>query len=172
MTRFLLIFVLIAAGTQLVGCSGGEGASGPAGTQEAHAAQDAHDSHDAHASHEGAATAPPGGALWPTDEGLRTGMARIDAAVDRAMAVTQPLTREQAEELARAVEQNVSYIIENCRLPPEPDAALHVLIGRMMAAAGQLRNEATTAAALTSLRGVLQVYRSTFDHAPASGDAS
>jgi hypothetical protein len=166
MTRFLPILVLMAAGTQLAGCSG---ASEPAGAQEAHDAQHAHDSHD---SHEAAATAPPGGALWPTDEGLRTGMSRIDAAVDRALAVTQPLTREQAEELARAVEQNVSYIIENCRLPPEPDAALHVLIGRMMAAAGQLRNEATTGSALTALRGVLQVYRSTFDHAPASGDAS
>jgi hypothetical protein len=164
MTRFPLILVPMAAAAQLAGCSGGEGASeSPA--QEAHAAHDAPDSHEA------GAPAPPVDALWPTDVGLRVGMSRIDAAVERATEVTHPLSREQAEELARAVEQNVSYIIENCRLPPEPDAALHVLIGQMMAAAGQLRNEATAGTALTSLRGVLQVYRSTFDHAAASGDA-
>lgn len=165
MNRFILGRAVVAAVTAvvLIACSGGDGATGsePA----------VHETHDAHASHEAAAIVPPDGILWPTDDALRAGMSRIDAAVERAMKTTQPLSREQAGELARAVEQNVSFIVENCRLPPEPDAALHVLIGRMMAAAGQLKSEAPPDEAVTQLVRVLQDYRDAFDHAhePSGG---
>jgi hypothetical protein len=154
------ILVMAAATAHLVACSGGDGAPDPEPAVQ--------ESHDAHASHDVTATAPPDGDRWPTDEALRTGMSRIDAAVERTRAMTQPVTGEQAKDLARAVEENVSYIIENCRLPPEPDAALHVLIGRMMAAVGQLKSDAPADAAVTELVRVLQDYRGAFDHAPTS----
>lgn len=160
MSRVFVGLVAMAAATaHLVACSGGDGAPGPEPVVQ--------ESHDAHASHDAAATAPPDGDRWPTDEALRTGMSRIDAAVERTRAMTQPVTREQTQELARAVEENVSYIIENCRLPPEPDAALHVLIGRMMAAVGELKRDAPADAAVNELVRVLQDYRGAFDHAPS-----
>lgn len=160
MNRFTLGRAVVAGATAvvLIACSGGDGATGsePA----------VHETHDAHASHDAAAIVPPDGGLWPTDEALRAGMSRIDAAVERARKTTQPLSPEQAGELARAVEQNVRFIVENCRLPPKPDAALHVLIGRMMAAAGRLKSDGASDAAVSELVSVLQDYRSAFDHTP------
>jgi hypothetical protein len=159
MNRTLIIMLAAAmAGTSLAGCSGGDGA---ASSEPAH---EARDSHDAHAAADVPVTTPPEGMVWPTDEPLRAGMSRIEGAVEQTLAMTQPLTREQAELLARTVEENVAYIVRNCKLEPEPDAALHVLIGRMMAATNQLKDEATTREAVTQLAAVLHDYRATFDH--------
>jgi hypothetical protein len=90
-------------------------------------------------------------------------MSRIEAAVEQAVAEGQPLSRESAKKLAGAVEENVAYLVKNCRLPPEPDAALHGLIGRMMTAANQLKGEASSSeAALNELVAVLRDYRGAF----------
>ena len=165
----LLIALLVTAG--LAGCSGGDRASsvGPdaQAAPETHA-QDLHadDSH-ARGAHDAEAVAPPKGTLWPTDEPLRAGMSRIESAVNSA-GVMRPLSRERAGMLARTVEENVTYIVRNCKLPPEPDAALHVLIGRLMTAAGELASDATSEAALVQLTDVLRDYHGTFDHASAA----
>ena len=58
-------------------------------------------------------------------------MTRIREAVERID--PQQLQTANANVLATAVEQDVAYMVSNCRLEPEPDAALHLLIGRMMA---------------------------------------
>lgn len=153
------------AGAALAGCSrGGDAAS-------AGDAHEAEESHDAHAAHGVGVTAPPDGTLWPTDEPLRAGMSRIEEAVGRAKAMNQPVSREQAGELARTVEENVTYIVRNCKLPPAPDAALHVLITRMTAAASQLKSGGSTADAVDRLDGVLQDYRAAFDHSHAAGES-
>src|SRR5690606_1871285 len=124
-----------------------------------------HDAHDAH----DAVIAPPEGTLWPTDESLRTAMSRIQAAAERAVAA-RPLTREAAHALAGTVEENVAYMVENCKLPPEPDAALHVLIHRMLSAANLMKQDASSNAAVEQLVGTLHDYYRTFDHSPASSD--
>jgi hypothetical protein len=122
--------------------------------------------HDAHDRHRAAVTAPPEGKLWPTDAPLRAGMSRIESALEQAGG--QPVTQDKAQDLARVVRENVNYIVRNCKLPPEPDAALHVLIGRMMSAASQLESGAGTGAAVAQLESALQEYRSHFDHTQAS----
>lgn len=153
-TRMILLALAIVA-TGLAGCS-------PA--PDAH---DAHESHDPHESHDASPVAPPEGQLWPTDEPLRTGMSRIETAIEQAQGAAQPIAREQADLLARTVEDNVAFIVKNCKLPAAPDAALHVLIGRMMAAAGELKGDQAGEAAVDQLAAVLQDYRNTFDHGPA-----
>jgi hypothetical protein len=122
-----------------------------------------HDLHHAHHSAQDTTTTPPNGQLWPTDEPLRVGMSRIEAAV--AQATDQhPLSRERARDLADTIESNVAYIVEHCNLPAEPDAALHVLIGRMMSAATQLKEDAASLSAIAQLRSALHDYRATFNH--------
>jgi hypothetical protein len=125
-----------------------------------------HDPHDAHDGHQAAATAPPEGKLWPTDAPLRAGMSRIESAVEQASG--QPVTQDKARDLARVVKDNVNYIVRNCKLSPEPDAALHVLIGRMMSAASHLESGADTGAAVAELQGAVLEYRRHFDHTQAS----
>ncbi|MDF3021801.1 MAG: hypothetical protein K0Q92_3104, partial [Steroidobacteraceae bacterium] len=106
------------------------------------------------------------GQLWPTDGPLRTGMSHIETALEQAQGAAQPIAREQADLLARTVEDNVAFIVKNCKLPAAPDAALHVLIGRMLAAAHELKGE-RAGEAMSELAAVLQDYRNSFDHAPA-----
>jgi hypothetical protein len=126
----------------------------------------ADDAHHGHHQHEASVIQPPAGQLWPTDEYLRTGMSKIERAIAQAIA-HRPVSRERALETARIVEQNVAYIVENCKLPPQPDAALHVVIGRLMTAANGLKEEASREPAIEQLENVLHDYRENFDHAPA-----
>lgn len=75
--------------------------------------------------------------------------------------------RERSGALARAIEENVGHIIEHCELPPKADAALHVVIGRMLTAANQLKTDASPDAAVAQLRSALHDYRDAFDHSAA-----
>lgn len=158
MTRKLKVLSALALAASFAACSG----SGDA-TVAAPSAQGAHDAHDSHGTGGTTVVARPESERWPTDEPLRLGMSRIEAAVEQAGAEGQPLSRESAMKLAGTVEDNVAYLVKNCRLPPEPDAALHVLIGRMMTASSQLKGEASSSeAALTQLVSVLRDYRGAF----------
>lgn len=118
-------------------------------------------SHDVHADH-GPAPVLTEGQLWPTDEPLRTAMTRIREAVERID--RHQLQAADANRLATAVEQDIAYMVANCRLEPEPDAALHALIGRMMNAAAMLRKDPMSDAGMPQLMVVLHEYQATFDH--------
>ncbi len=130
----------------------------------AHAA-DQH-GHEAHATDQDV-LAPPEGRLWPTDAPLRTAMKRIQNAVEQATPTYQrnALTSAEAKTLAATVEESIAYMVANCRLAPEPDAALHVLIGRMMSAASSLQQDPSSRSGVPALISVLHDYQSTFDHA-------
>jgi hypothetical protein len=122
-------------------------------------------SHDAHHAHElHGDTAPSDGEPWPTDEALRTGISRIETALQQTTTAERLRQSESARELARTVEENVAYIIEHCKLPPAPDSALHVLLVRMIAAANQLKHDASRDAAVAQLASVLRDYHHSFDH--------
>jgi hypothetical protein len=117
-----------------------------------------------HYGHELGDTTPSEGESWPTDEPLRTGMSRIEAALSQATIAGRPRGSESARELVHTVEQNIAYIFEHCELPPAPDRALHMLLARMIAAANQLKDDATSDAAVAQLIGTLQDYHRNFDH--------
>ena len=132
---------------------------------------DAHDqhavpaSHDAHAEH-GPAPVLAEGHRWATDEPLRAAMSRIREAVERNAPAYdhQQLQAANAETLATAVEQDITYMVANCKLEPEPDAALHAFIGRMMNAAAALRKDPMSDAGMPQLVAVLHEYQASFDH--------
>jgi hypothetical protein len=137
-------------------------AAGNAGAHDAHPRAT---SHDAHATH-GAPPVLPEGQRWATDEPLRAAMTRIREAVERSAPEhgTRQLQAAGAGALATAVEQDIAYMVANCRLEPEPDAALHALIGRMTNAAAMLKEDPLSDAGLPELVAVLQEYQATFDH--------
>jgi hypothetical protein len=118
-----------------------------------------------HASH-AAAPVLPAGQLWATDAPLRSAMTRIRSAVeqDRPAYERGTLQAEAAGALAAAVEADVRYMVENCKLEPEPDAALHALIGRLLSAAGAVRRDPGSPDGVPQLVAVLHDYGATFDH--------
>ena len=132
---------------------------------EAHDQHAGSASHDVHAEHSQAPVLAEG-QRWATDEPLRAAMTRIREAVERDAAAyyQQQLQAADAEKLATAVEQDIAYMVANCRLEPEPDAALHALIGRMMNAAAALRKDPMSDAGMPQLMAVLHEYQATFAH--------
>jgi hypothetical protein len=151
------LLLALAAAASLAGCSRGDSTDAPIP-----------DTHRAHDTDGAAVAARPDGQRWPTAEPLRVGMSRIQIAVEHAAAEGHPLPRDSARRLAGVVEENVAYIVKNCRLPPEPDAALHVLIGRLMTAAGQLEAaNVSPQAPVDELSAILRDYRGAFDDPPS-----
>jgi len=132
-------------------------------TQEAEPSAEAE--HHAHAAH-GAAPELAEGQRWATDAPLREAMLRIrDGVAENAAAFHDgALSPAAAQSLAAVVEGDVQFMIANCRLAPEPDAALHRLIGRLLGAGEALRADPQSADGLPQLESVLNDYGATFDH--------
>lgn len=118
------------------------------------------------------------GEKWPTDKALRQGMKMIRSATDNALQSghTSPghgLSKQQAEKLARQIDQQVSHIFAQCKLPAEADIVLHSLLADMLQAAQQLKassnatdkhsRQQTRAQALQKLQISLDLYPRYFD---------
>lgn len=118
--------------------------------------------HDEHA----AALTLDQGRRWQTDAPLRTGMQSIRDAVMRLVPAFHhgALTSGDAEALARHVNDQVTYLVNNCKLEPKADATLHVLIGELLSAADTLTRAPLSAQGLPRMVKVLQLYPDYFDH--------
>ena len=158
-----IIAVLLAC---VVSAANSAAAPNEVAPDQATAAHDAH--HGSHEAHANSAPTLGAGERWPTDEPLRAGMSRIENSVTHAAAAGRPIPAKTAREVAQTVEQSVSYIVQNCKLEPDADAALHIIIGQMMTAATQLKKEdASRDTGVTQLNDALATYRKTFDHSQA-----
>src|SRR5688572_27129856 len=97
-----------------------------------------------HSQHHKTAPEDPATARYPSDEPLRQGMRNIRAAVEGLGHYESGHgTPAEAVRLAGEVEANVRFIIANCKLPPEADAALHSIIVPLMQNAGTLKKDPT-----------------------------
>lgn len=127
----------------------------------------AHDHSAAH-EHEAAgvtALALNDGKRWDTDQALRTGMQRIrDAAAPVLGARPPEVTQAAAAGLSAAIQENVTYLIQNCKLAPKADATLHVLITDFLRGAELLKNDPHSAEGATLIREALRQYPDYFDH--------
>ena len=99
---------------------------------------------------------------WPTDQYLRESMSSIEAAFADATRAGPP-SKATALTLASTVEEGITNIVKNCKLPKQAEAALHVIIHDMATAATQLKTGASVEPALVKLRQALDQYRATFD---------
>jgi hypothetical protein len=72
------------------------------------------------------------GRKWQTDAPLRKGMENIRAVL---------ATRQKPEALAELVSAEVAYIVQNCKLPEDADAQLHLLIAELLAGADAMKGE-------------------------------
>jgi len=115
-----------------------------------------HASHeaDAHETHGNAAMALNAGRRWDTDEPLRTGMQRIrDAAL-----------QQQGVALAATTKEQVDYLIANCKLDPQADAALHGIISQLLTGADMLSKTPESPEGVEKIRHALHQYPDYFNH--------
>jgi hypothetical protein len=109
------------------------------------------------------------GKKWGTDEALRRGMAAIRQAVHGA---PTPLHKGTAKpeayvEVGNRIEAEVGRIVKECKLPPEADAHLHLVIADVVAGADALKGAKdgkAGRAGLIKVDGALKAYGKHFDH--------
>lgn len=101
---------------------------------------------------------------YATDAPLRKGMAQIRTAVDALGHYERGhMGAEQAAGFASDIQAQVAYLVANCKLEPEADAALHGIIAKLGAGAQALKTDPANLAAIPPMREALADYQRTFD---------
>lgn len=103
------------------------------GTAPARAADPAHE----HGAHGAASLKLDKGQKWKTDAPLRQGMASIKAAVQPHLHAIHGNTVKAATypALAKRTDTQIAFMVKNCKLAPDADAQLHLIIAELGAAA-------------------------------------
>jgi hypothetical protein len=110
---------------------------------------------------------------WQADEPLARGMKRIRAATQAlSHGAHGHLGADQVRAIAAELDSAVQDMIAQCRLEPEPDAALHPLLARVLQASALLAAGTFDAKAMEELETVLARYPVLFDDVAWSADHS
>lgn len=131
----------------------------------AFAAKDVHNhGHEAH----GATLQLNAGKKWETDAALRKAMGEIRQSMASSLHAIHEnkLSARAYEGLAKKVEGNVGAIVANCKLPPEADAQLHLVVADLLAGAEQMAGKAKQAKRMdgaVKVIGALDNYGKYFD---------
>lgn len=108
------------------------------------------------------------GRKWTTDDNLRQAMSRIRDALSAELHAIHSgkATAEQYRALAQKTNDQIAFMVKNCKLEPKADAMLHLVLADIISGAdammGQDGNEAHKGAA--KIAHALDNYASYFDH--------
>ena len=110
------------------------------------------------------------GKKWQTDEPLRQGMGNIRAALAKDVKAihANKATPQQYQALAKRVEGEIAGIVRNCKLEPEADAQLHLVIAELMSGAEAMQGKekgVKPRAGAERVAKALNAYGEHFEHA-------
>ncbi len=106
------------------------------------------------------------GKKWPTDSSLRKGMVEIRAALTAKMDAIHHSTLPSTgyAELGEKVSRSLGFIFQNCKLKPEADAMLHLLLVRIQTGAAKMKESAEQAEGAAAVANALADYPVFFNH--------
>jgi hypothetical protein len=108
------------------------------------------------------------GKKWATDEALRTSVATLRASFAAQIHAihTGKLSADQYKQLGATIDTEIARIVANCKLEPQADAVLHILLSDLIAAAAimQGRNPGVPGDAAHLVVTTLNNYGRYFDH--------
>lgn len=109
------------------------------------------------------------GQKWATDAPLRQAMGNLRQAVAQALpeAHAGKLTDANYDALGAQANRELSYIVENCKLEPQADAVLHVILADVVAGVGIAGGQQAgqpRAMGVVHLAEALNQYGAYFDH--------
>ncbi|MBK7145697.1 MAG: DnrO protein [Xanthomonadales bacterium] len=111
-----------------------------------------------------AAAAPASGERFAVDAPLQQGMGKIRTAVANLEHHEMGhLSDEDVVAQANEIEAQVQFLIANCKLDPQADAALHGIIGKLLEGAKALKDKPADATPVAPLRLALAEYLQRFD---------
>lgn len=148
----------------MVGIASAIALGGGAGARAA--AQDAHQHAQGTAAH---ALRLNAGQRWATDEPLRQGMTRIRDALEPELSAAHSgkLSAAQYAALGKEIEGQIAYIVQNCKLEPQADQVLHVVLAELTEGNDALLGRAKSvkrSAGVVKLVRTLENYGKYFDH--------
>jgi hypothetical protein len=108
------------------------------------------------------------GRKWSTDAPLREGMSAIRDAVGaqhHAIHLNQASTANY-HALAKKVDEQVAYMVANCKLSPEADANLHVILADIIAGSDLMKGQdkAKSRDGAIKIMAALETYPKYFEH--------
>lgn len=128
-------------------------------------AQTGHD----HGSASSASLKLDAGKRWSTDAPLRQGMTSIRTSLASRLDAAHAgrLTDAQYKTLAKDINGQIAFIVQNCKLPPAADAVLHVIVAEVAAGADAMDGKVKGTAPRDGFVKVVQAldnYAKYFDH--------
>lgn len=121
--------------------------------EDAHAHEDLH----SHAAPTAVAIAPEDG--WASDAPLRQGMQAI---LDALVAAVRD--GREGKVLASELRSQVRYLLANCKLEPQADAALHGILAELLESAQRLEAGVSASEEHDALHAALAAYGQQFQH--------
>lgn len=108
------------------------------------------------------------GQKWATDDSLRQGMIRIRNALaaDLTAIHSGKATAKQYQALAQKTNEQISFMVQNCKLDPKADAMLHLLLGDIIAGADAMggKNSSEARKGAEKIAQALEEYGAYFNH--------
>jgi len=110
------------------------------------------------------------GKKWGTDDALRQAMSTIHTSVSQILPRAHSGKAKAAdyEAFSKDVTAQVAYIVENCKLDPQADAQLHIIVADIMSgveAAEGKEGEKQRASGVVKIAQASNAYGKHFDHA-------
>lgn len=108
------------------------------------------------------------GSKWATDEPLRTGMTNIRTSLTGQLQQIHngEMSADDYSTLGTAVHTEITIIIAQCKLEPQADAMLHIILSGLLAGADAMqgKGEITPASGAHKIIESLNAYGEYFNH--------
>lgn len=105
------------------------------------------------------------GSKWAVDAPLSRAMNNIGSAMHKDLDAIHSgeLANEKYSVLAKKINNEVNYMVENCNLEPEADAQLHLVIAELMEGATVMESKANARDGAVQVMGAIESYTTYFD---------
>lgn len=127
-----------------------------------------HDHGHSHDAAEPAQLTLNNGKKWDTDANLRLGMSRIRDALSAELPAIHSgkATTEQYRALAQKTNDQIAFMVKNCKLDPKVDAMLHLVLADIIAGADAMmaRDGGKAHKGAAKIAHALDNYATHFDH--------
>ncbi len=108
------------------------------------------------------------GKKWATDDNLRQGMTNIRDALAAELPSIHDgkVSTGQYHALAKKVNDQITFMVQNCKLDKEADAMLHLILAELIAGADAMASQNNKASHLGAekIAHALEDYAAYFDH--------
>lgn len=106
------------------------------------------------------------GRKWRGDVSMRQGMIGIRAAMAARLDQIHEdrLAPDEYGALAKVVQKQADYMVENCRLPREVDEQLHIVLGQILEGIGEMEEGPHSRNGAVKIVQALNAYGKHFEH--------